>query len=492
MRRCAQYRSGLAFAAILPVTLSLTLSSAMAQDSTGARRVSLRTFSIEAPPGEDWKTAAFPEKDSVAFYLEIEATLGLFGTNQFSSVEAVRVDGRYTVQGEMMSKEEYLEFYRSAYLSYFRKLLPRGVLSTMSPSDSGSWGGKEFFGVKVWNTLERGSSEGRMYIYFPADYAARKASYRFELAQAASASLLTLGPESFSFEDMLTSFRPTPPLQSYMNGDGRLAVAAAGGDSLHVRALVETGANVNVSTGEGTPLTLASRGGHLPIVQYLLTKGASQDPKVCGGQDTPLHAAIDGRAMDVASHLLERGADVNAVVKGSWTPLMQAVCVRADTSFLQLLLKKGAKIDAMTNDSTTALFMAAHIGSADVAGFLLDHGATTALKTADDWSPFLEAVRQGHMPVVKTMLGKGADPNEHRVNGWSALMAASMRGYMDIVSMLLEKGARLNAAHLLFISEEATGECLTHRPPAAHAQTHCSRYARKDGWAFSPSILSRV
>lgn len=432
--------------AVLFLTLLIFTPTVLGQDEPGTRRVQLQTFSIVGPEGDDWKVFVSPDQDSVAFALEVKATLGLFGTNQAVGAAAVRMDARYTLHGEMFTREEFLEYSRSSFLSRIQRVLPRGILSSLSPKDSLTQGGKVFLGCSMWNQLERGTSEGKLRIYFPPEYEKRKVCYRFVLVGASSVSLISLGPQSFSFDDMLASFEPIPPVDAHKVGDGRLASAAAAGDSSLVRSLVEQGANVNFFTMEGTPLTLAARGGHVPVVRYLMQKGAVQDPLPSRGTDTPLLAAIDGRQMAMAAYLLDQGANVNATVKNGWTPLMQAVCTRADTAFMVALLNKGATIDAAAEEGTTALFMAAHMGSADIAGFLMDHGASPKSTMANGWTPFLEAADKGRSQVVRAMIERGTDPNEHGSNGWSALMSAAAEGHADVVNLLLEKGASINAA----------------------------------------------
>jgi ankyrin repeat protein len=427
-------------------TLSLEAPRAQGQDSAATRRVQLRTFSIESPASEDWTTTACPDRDSVQFVRTTKKTLGLFGTDQRLALVVSRIDARYTLAGEMLSKEEAAKYYRSYFEDLFvRKLPRRGLSLTAVERPSINLGGKDFQGVKVTHTWDGGSSAGEMYDYFPPDYSSRKASYRFVVNDIGQAGLVAWGGQPFKAEDVLASFTPHSPLEAYEGDAGSLLRAAASGDSALVRVLVDKGANVDSCTPEGTPLTLAARSGHLSIVQYLMAKGAGQKPEVCGKQDTPLHAAISGRAMDVARYLLNHGASVNAAVRGSWTPLMQAVCAKSDTSFLSLLVRSGAKVDAQEEHGITPLYMAAYNGAADVVGLLLDHGATASPTKAEDVSPFMLAVGRGNLQVVKVMLERGFDPNEHRSTGWSVLMQAASTGQLEIVKALLEKGATLNA-----------------------------------------------
>ena len=75
--------------------------------------------------------------------------------------------------------------------------------------------------------------------------------------------------------------------------------AASAGDPERVRLLVEQGADKDeVDHSGNTPLYLASRFGHLIVVQYLVEKGTSLD-KVNNRGETPLlEAAYEGHLED--------------------------------------------------------------------------------------------------------------------------------------------------------------------------------------------------
>jgi hypothetical protein len=61
---------------------------------------------------------------------------------------AQRIDSRYTLHGEMLSRKEALEYFRSGYAQIFQRRLPGSGLTTMS-MDSVNWGGNEFRSIVV-------------------------------------------------------------------------------------------------------------------------------------------------------------------------------------------------------------------------------------------------------------------------------------------------------------------------------------------------------
>jgi truncated hemoglobin YjbI len=86
--------------------------------------------------------------------------------------------------------------------------------------------------------------------------------------------------------------------------------APDGGDV--VRALVQSGANVNANDGvkHCTPLHMAARRGSLEIAGVLLDCGADMEARDSLG-DTPLRRSVNCDKIQVASLLLARGADVH-------------------------------------------------------------------------------------------------------------------------------------------------------------------------------------
>jgi len=95
-------------------------------------------------------------------------------------------------------------------------------------------------------------------------------------------------------------------------GSHDLIEAAAAGDVVRVKALLDLGVSPNVQHAihRGTPLTSAAVCGHLELVRVLVERGA--EINMCAGEvsETALvKAAVAGR-VDVVEWLLQAGARV--------------------------------------------------------------------------------------------------------------------------------------------------------------------------------------
>jgi ankyrin repeat protein len=148
--------------------------------------------------------------------------------------------------------------------------------------------------------------------------------------------------------------------------------AATLGNLERVRELVEGNASLaNAFGSDGfTPLGLASFLGHLPVVEYLLEKGA--EVNAASKNDfrvMPLHSAVANRHLAVAELLLKNGADVNACQEQGFTPLHEAA-LQGDEAMIRLLLAHGADPHAQKDDGETPFQTALRKGHAQAAELL--------------------------------------------------------------------------------------------------------------------------
>ncbi len=105
--------------------------------------------------------------------------------------------------------------------------------------------------------------------------------------------------------------------------DGELATtdifdAVEKGNLAYVKGYIERGVDVNsrgkpnqeYPTREGvTPLALAARYGHMPVVRYLVEEAGADIVLANVDGVTPLHLAADGDQAEVCRYLIEHGAE---------------------------------------------------------------------------------------------------------------------------------------------------------------------------------------
>jgi ankyrin repeat protein len=198
----------------------------------------------------------------------------------------------------------------------------------------------------------------------------------------------------------------------------RFAVAIEDGDLDAIKALVEEeGAAVDTPIQYGeksaiTPLIKASWDGDLPIVQYLLSKGANVNARDTEGKGTALLNAVTRQHTQVVKALLAAKADIT---------------LRNDFDF-------------------NAFTMAVAAGDREISGLLLDAGAKPD-DGASGLTPLAFAVSTGNVEMIRFLVSRGADVNHGaKTGGQTALISAILGAQVESVKALIELKANVNAA----------------------------------------------
>jgi uncharacterized protein len=136
-------------------------------------------------------------------------------------------------------------------------------------------------------------------------------------------------------------------------GDGMTALHWAGvnDNAEMVAVLVKAGAKLETGTriGSYTPLHVAAREGSAAAVRALLEAGASAKSTSTTGV-TPLHEAAMGGNVTVVGQLISAGADVNAAEPAyGQTPLMLAAA-QGRTEAVKMLVERGANVGAVAKE----------------------------------------------------------------------------------------------------------------------------------------------
>ncbi len=220
------------------------------------------------------------------------------------------------------------------------------------------------------------------------------------------------------------------------------------------------GAKIDCKDGNGrTPLMLASKLGHTPLVIIYLDRNANKELKDANGQSALSHACLNNQ-LDAVRILLEKDADPESKAKNGKTGLMMA----AENGYhdvMGLLLEKGAKpVFALDTEIETA----ENSGdiNANLINAILNHQEKDALQAIEAGAKpdhrsksnlpvlILAAARQQE-EVVNRLLDKGADVNiranyaQGGIEQVTALHVAGAKGHTSILAILLARGAKVDA-----------------------------------------------
>uniref|UniRef100_UPI0037E827F7 ankyrin repeat domain-containing protein 50 n=1 Tax=Semicossyphus pulcher TaxID=241346 RepID=UPI0037E827F7 len=236
-----------------------------------------------------------------------------------------------------------------------------------------------------------------------------------------------------------------------------LASAAHEASSNVAELLLTNGSNLLDNDVHGqTPLTLASRQGHVRVLSVILEWAKSQEPEtavrmmehVDNEGWTALRSAAWGGHSEAVKLLLDAGADVDGCDSEGRTAL-RAAAWGGHEEIVLTLLDYGAQVDKADSKGRTPLIAAAYMGHHEAVEILLDHNAKveladgdgrTALSVAALCVPTAAGVK-GYGEVASLLLERGADPGHRDHDGMTPLLLAAYEGNDDVVELLLEAGA---------------------------------------------------
>lgn len=217
----------------------------------------------------------------------------------------------------------------------------------------------------------------------------------------------------------------TAPVETVVPAEaGYTALHSAGqdGNTGEVLDLLRAGADKDALNVRGeTPLILAAREGHLPVVEVLLADGADVNIESEFLGRTALISAAQGGHNGIVIALLSRKSGKSCRSKARHA-LIEAAG-KGHLSVVETLLDDGEDINttragfvvtSVGNCSSikdcTALHAAASEGQNEMVVTLLLRGADKDALDDEQRTPLIVAVCGGHLPVFETLLDAGADP----------------------------------------------------------------------------------
>ncbi|KAL8340704.1 hypothetical protein RB601_006684 [Gaeumannomyces tritici] len=223
-----------------------------------------------------------------------------------------------------------------------------------------------------------------------------------------------------------------------------LRVASRNGHIGLVQLLLNAGADVDGGDHDLRPLIAASESGHGTIIKLLLDNGANINAWD-RDHNTALTTASGKGYLGIVQQLLDAGAEVNPQVGGIPTALIMAA-TGGHLHVMQKLLNAGAKINAVDTGFGAALTAALDYGHLNVVRHLLDQGAKVNVQGGTCGSPLVAAAANGNLEILRHLLDLGAKVDVQGGTYGSPLIAAAVNGHWDAVRLLLDKGADVNAS----------------------------------------------
>ena len=192
-----------------------------------------------------------------------------------------------------------------------------------------------------------------------------------------------------------------------------------------------------------TPLHYASEGGHLNIIQCLITE-LGCNPNTSNNGVLPLHIACHYGHLNAAKYLItEQKCNPNSRDQHGWTPLYYA-SEGGHLNIIQCLITElGCNPNTPSNNGALPLHIACHNGHLNAAKYLIteqkcDPNSRGGL---DKWTPLHYASQGGHMNIIQYLITElGCDQSIVDLFDRTILYLASYYGHTHIVQWLLHSG----------------------------------------------------
>lgn len=164
------------------------------------------------------------------------------------------------------------------------------------------------------------------------------------------------------------------------------------------------------------------------------------DPRVDMADDTgstPLTLAVRGGDLPLVRELIRRGAPLDAIGQGGFTPLGLAAFL-GDDLMMRELLRQGANLDALGATGQDAMHLACASGQTRSVAALLKARPVSRWMSFNKAGrhPLAEAAYFGHLPVVAQLHQAGvplAEPDQYQLN---ALHAAALGQQTQMLAYL--------------------------------------------------------
>jgi ankyrin repeat protein len=221
--------------------------------------------------------------------------------------------------------------------------------------------------------------------------------------------------------------------------------AAWYGHAAIASALLASGANPNNNSETYEPLRLASRHGHVEVVNILLDAGASINAQSNVGW-TALMSACDKSRLEIVKALVERPElDVDRTNDKGVTSFVLA-CQAGNIDIVSLLLQAGANTTLMRKGRSCLSYAAMVNGSSAFVNALCSpHRETAELcSSAVQHAAFDRAIGLSEFDAVAALIDGGASVDVTDAVGTTPLMRACYHAQVEAVRLLLQANGTHN------------------------------------------------
>ncbi|KAL8946321.1 MAG: hypothetical protein Q9222_007261, partial [Ikaeria aurantiellina] len=208
-----------------------------------------------------------------------------------------------------------------------------------------------------------------------------------------------------------------------------------------------------------TPLLLAVKGSHFPVVERLLR--SDNDNSLISAEDErgqqPVHHAVRAGSLEIFNLLMSNGVKINVENAFGWQSLHIATAY-GHLALVERLLQQGANIEEKLGSSSI---------KKDQTHRIVEEGYWAEARWPYPGSRALHlACEYGHEEIAKCLISKGAKMDSSCGEGWQPLHHAAYFGSSILVETLLQGGVNPHATTNEGKTASSLGYCTTGAPIA--------------------------
>ncbi|XP_046548423.1 protein fem-1 homolog A-like [Haliotis rubra] len=197
----------------------------------------------------------------------------------------------------------------------------------------------------------------------------------------------------------------------YEGGSSVLHLACFGGH-LEVAKYIVSKGKVNINSRgwkKKTPVMVAAANGHKDVVEFLVEHGADLS-RVYGGGSSTLHLASFGGHLDVVRYIVAQNkVNINSRGWKKKTPVMVAAEM-GEKDVVEFLVEHGAYLSLLLASGNNILHLACKGGHLEVVKYIVSQNKVNI--NSRGWkkkTPVMVAAANGHQKLVEFLIRKGAD-----------------------------------------------------------------------------------